>query len=139
MSGPHLLRVTDDTNPTYHVRRFVTATLGMPIAHGEREAADDQGSVALFFHENKDERGAPSAKVFGVSNCHVLCEHTTHDYESRAPPRLPSAFVMLGSDTSSADSTKLRTVSLATELTPRFWLEGLLDWRRNRGARTRRR
>ena len=90
MSGPHLLRVTDDTNPTYHVRRFVTATLGMPIAHGEREAADDQGSVALFFHENKDERGAPSAKVFGVSNCHVLCEHTTHDYEFKgaaAPPQ----------------------------------------------------
>ena len=81
LSGSPLLRVTDDTNPTYHVRRFLTAALRMSIAPAEREAADAQGSVALFFHENKDERGAPSAKVFGVSNCHVLREHTTRDYE----------------------------------------------------------
>lgn len=80
LSGPHLLRVTDDTNPTYHVRRLLTAALGMPIATAEREAADAQGSVALFFHENKDKHGAPSAKVFGVSNCHVLHEDTTIDY-----------------------------------------------------------
>lgn len=81
LSGPHLLRVTDDTNPTHYVRRPLTAALGMPIATAEREAADTQGSVALFFHENKDNRGAPSAKVFGVSNCHVLREDTTVDYE----------------------------------------------------------
>ena len=90
LTGPHLLRVTDDINPTYHVRRLLTATLGMPIAPAEREAADAQGSVSLFFHENKDERGAPSAKVFGVSNCHVLRGHTTHDYEFKgagAPPQ----------------------------------------------------
>jgi hypothetical protein len=90
LSGPHLLRVTDDTNPTHYVRRFLTAALGMPIATAEREAADAQGSVALFFHENKDKRGAPSAKVFGVSNCHVLREDTTVDYEFKgagAPPQ----------------------------------------------------
>jgi hypothetical protein len=90
LSGPHLLRVTDDTNPTHYVRRFLTAALGMPIATAEREAADAQGSVTLFFHENKDKRGAPSAKVFGVSNCHVLREDTTVEYEFKgagAPPQ----------------------------------------------------
>ncbi|KAH9072823.1 hypothetical protein EDB83DRAFT_2568400 [Lactarius deliciosus] len=78
LSSPHLQRVTDDTNPTRYVRRLLTAALGMPIATAEREAADAQGSVMLFFHENKDMRGAPSAKVFGVSNCHVLREDTSH-------------------------------------------------------------
>jgi hypothetical protein len=90
LSGPHLLRVTDDANPTHHVRRLLTAALGMPIATAKREAADAQGSVALFFHENKDRSGAPSAKIFGVSNCHVLREDTTVDYEFKgggAPPQ----------------------------------------------------
>jgi uncharacterized protein YndB with AHSA1/START domain len=90
LSGPHLLRVTDDTNPTHYVRRFLTAALGMPIAPAEREDADAQGSVTLFFHENKDKRGDPSAKVFGVSNCHVLREDTTVAYEFKgagAPPQ----------------------------------------------------
>ena len=90
LSGPHLLRVTDDTNPTYYVRRFLTAGLGMPIATAEREDDDAQGSVALFFHENTDKRGAPSARVFGVSNCHVLRKDTTVDYQFKgagAPPQ----------------------------------------------------
>jgi hypothetical protein len=90
LSGPHLLRVTDDTNPTHYVRRLFTAAIGMPIATAEREAPDAQGSVTLFFHENKDKHGAPSAKVFGVSNCHVLREDTTVAYEFKgagAPPQ----------------------------------------------------
>ena len=61
---PHLLRVTDNINPTYYVRHFLTAALAMPIASAEREAADALGSVTLFFHEND---GDSSAKVFGVS------------------------------------------------------------------------
>ncbi|EIW74718.1 hypothetical protein CONPUDRAFT_170052 [Coniophora puteana RWD-64-598 SS2] len=88
--GPHLLRTTDDTNPTNHVRRFLIAALGMPIAAAEREADDAQGSVALFFHEKKDKHGSPSARVFGVSNCHVLREDTTVEYEFKgadAPPQ----------------------------------------------------
>ena len=90
LSGPKLLRVTDDTNPTHYVRRFLTAALGMPIATAEGEAVDAQGSVTLFFHENKDKRGATSAKVLGVSNCHVLREHITVDCEFKgagAPPQ----------------------------------------------------
>ncbi|KAI0031795.1 hypothetical protein K488DRAFT_86474 [Vararia minispora EC-137] len=51
----------------------------MPIVTAEREAADTQGSVALFFHEKKDEHSAPSAKVFGVSSCHVFRKHTPVD------------------------------------------------------------
>ena len=81
LSGPPLLRVTANTNPTHYVRRFLTAGLGMPIATAEREVDDAQGSVTLFFHENRDRCGNTSAKVFGVSNCHVLREKTTIRYE----------------------------------------------------------
>lgn len=81
LSGPPLLRVTEIGNPTHHVRRFLTAALGMPIATAEREDADAEGSVALFFHENKDQDGNPSARVFGVSCCHVLRANTTLEYE----------------------------------------------------------
>ena len=44
----------------------------------------------LFFHENKDKSGAPSIKVFCVSNCHILREDITVDYEFKgagAPPQ----------------------------------------------------
>ncbi|KAH8992998.1 hypothetical protein EDB92DRAFT_1934676 [Lactarius akahatsu] len=85
LSGPPLLRVTGKTNPTHYVRRSLTAVLGMPIAIAEREAADAQGSVTLFFHENRGKDGNPSAKVFAVSNCHVLREDTTVAYEFRGP------------------------------------------------------
>jgi hypothetical protein len=81
LSGPPLLRVTLDTDPTYYLRRFLTAVLGMPITTEEREADDAQGSVGFFFHENKTKGGEPSARVFGVSNCHVLRKTTTIDYE----------------------------------------------------------
>ncbi|THH14819.1 hypothetical protein EW146_g5567 [Bondarzewia mesenterica] len=36
----------------------------MPIATVERETADAQDSITLFFHKNKDKYDAPSAKVF---------------------------------------------------------------------------
>ncbi|KAI9435129.1 hypothetical protein H4582DRAFT_1817885 [Lactarius indigo] len=89
LSGPHLLRVPDDIDPTYYVRRFLTAALGMPIATEEGEPADAQGSVTLFFHENKDKHGAPSAKVFGISNCHVLRRDTTVEYEFKGAGAFP--------------------------------------------------
>jgi len=91
LSGPALLRVTDNTNPTYYLRRTLTAALGMPIATVEREEEDAQGSVAFFFHENKDKCGNPSNKVFAVSNCHVLRKNTTDAYEFKGagtPPQL---------------------------------------------------
>ncbi|KAG8742377.1 hypothetical protein FRC10_001599 [Ceratobasidium sp. 414] len=90
LSGSPLLRVTDDINSAHCVRRFLTAALGMPIVTAEREAADAQGSVTLFFHENKEKCGAPSTKVFGVSNCHVLRKDTTVEHEFKGagvPPQ----------------------------------------------------
>ena len=96
LSGPHLLRVTYDTNPTCYVRRFLTSALGMPIAAAEMEGADAQGSVALFFHENKDKHGAPSAKVFGVSNCHILRKDTTVDYNFKGPGAPPQHVRLAG-------------------------------------------
>ncbi|KAF9793113.1 hypothetical protein BJ322DRAFT_996293 [Thelephora terrestris] len=81
LTGPPLLRVTNDTNPSYYVSRPLTAALGMPIATKEMEADDAQGSVTFFFHENCDKDGAPSSKVFGVSNKHVLRKDTTVHYE----------------------------------------------------------
>ncbi|EJD00197.1 uncharacterized protein FOMMEDRAFT_136267 [Fomitiporia mediterranea MF3/22] len=81
LSGLALMRVGDETNPTYYVRRALTAVLGMPIATREREDMDAQGSVSFFFHENKDRNSDPSARVLGVSNKHVLRADTTVDYQ----------------------------------------------------------
>jgi hypothetical protein len=79
--GPPLLAATLPTQSTYHVRRFLTATLGMPISAGKTDS-DGEGSTAFFFHENKTKDGEPSDKVFGVTNCHVLRSEldTTADY-----------------------------------------------------------
>lgn len=88
LSGPALLRVTQNTDPTYYVRRFLTAGLG--IATAEREDEDAQGSVAFFFRENKDQHGNPSSRVLAVSNCHVLRKNTSIPYkfkDSGTPPQ----------------------------------------------------
>ncbi|KAG9084188.1 hypothetical protein FRC06_004179, partial [Ceratobasidium sp. 370] len=77
LSRPPLMRVTEETNPTYYVRRPFTAALGMPIATREREEEDAQGSVSFFFHENKDKNGNPSKRVLAVTNKHVLRKDTT--------------------------------------------------------------
>ncbi|KAF8266875.1 hypothetical protein EI94DRAFT_1786730 [Lactarius quietus] len=44
---------------------------------------DAQGTLTLWFHENKDKDGNISDKVYGVSNCHVLRKDTTAEYEKR--------------------------------------------------------
>ena len=80
LSGPALMRVADETNPTHYVRRPFTTALGMPIATNGREEADAQGTVSFFFHENKCKNGEPSARVLAVSNKHVLRAGTTVDY-----------------------------------------------------------
>ncbi|TFK68839.1 hypothetical protein BDN72DRAFT_768770 [Pluteus cervinus] len=82
-AGPALLRIVDSDNPTAHVRRHLTATLGMPISTAERELADVQGSVGFFFHEGRDKDNNPSTKVFGVSNHHVLREKLKETYTHR--------------------------------------------------------
>ena len=80
LSGPALMRVADETNPTHYVRCPFTAALGMPIATNGREEADAQGTVSFFFHENKCKNGEPSVRVLAVSNKHVLRADTTVDY-----------------------------------------------------------
>ena len=96
LAGPPLLRVTDGTNSTHYVCRFLTAVLGMPITIAEMGDTDAQGSVAFFFHENKDMGGNPSAKVFGVSNCHVLRENTTVAYEFKGTGAIPQHVRLAG-------------------------------------------
>jgi hypothetical protein len=81
LAGP-LMRHVGSSNATHHVRRFLTALLGVPLATEEMQE-DAQGTLTLWFHENRDRDGNPSNKVYGVSNCHVLRKNTTVDYEHR--------------------------------------------------------
>ena len=83
LAGPPLMRHVDSTNATHYVRRFLTPLLGIPLATEGMEEEDSQGTLTLWFHENKDKDGNPSNKVYGVSNCHVLRKNTTIDYEHR--------------------------------------------------------
>ncbi|KAK2460790.1 hypothetical protein APHAL10511_007260 [Amanita phalloides] len=83
LAGPPLMRHVGSSNATHYVRRFLTALLGVPLATEEMEEDDTQGTLTLWFHENKDKDGNPSNKVYGVSNCHVLRRNTTVDYEHR--------------------------------------------------------
>ena len=81
LTGPPLMRHVDSTDPTHYVRRFLTALLGIPLASEEMEEDDTQGTLTLWFHENKEKDGNHSDKVYGVSNCHVLRKDTTVEYE----------------------------------------------------------
>ncbi|KAF8322350.1 uncharacterized protein EI90DRAFT_2977716 [Cantharellus anzutake] len=81
LAGPPLMRHVDSSNATHYVRRFLTALLGVPLSTEEME--DSQGTLTLWFHEDKDKDGNPSNKVYGISNCHVLRKNTTVDYEHR--------------------------------------------------------
>jgi hypothetical protein len=90
LAGPALLRPTLNTDPTFYVRRFLTAVLGIPIATKETEAEDAQGSLGFFFHENRTKDGNPSNRVLGVTNRHVLRKKNDADYllqGSGAPPQ----------------------------------------------------
>ena len=89
LSGPPLLPVVNKRDATAHVRRHLTAALGMPIAPAEMEEQDGQGSVGFFFHENIDKRGNPSDKVLAVTNHHVLCkiDDKMYDYRGNGSPR----------------------------------------------------
>ncbi|KAJ6598649.1 hypothetical protein B0H10DRAFT_2167577 [Mycena sp. CBHHK59/15] len=81
LAGPPLMRHVSSNNATHYVRPFLTALLGIPLATEGMEEEDAQGTLTLWFHENKDKDGNPSDKVYGVSNCHVLRKDTTVEYE----------------------------------------------------------
>jgi hypothetical protein len=94
-----------------HVRRRLTAALGIPIATAEREAADAQGSVGFLFHENRNQDGDPSTKAFGVSNRHVFREEIKGTYEFRVAAHLASTFDLTDSLASRGASTRSRSPS----------------------------
>jgi len=81
LAGPPLLPHVGSHDATHHVRHFLTALLGVPLATEGMELEDSQGTLTLWFHENKDEDGNASNKVYGVSNCHILRKDTTMEYE----------------------------------------------------------
>ena len=80
LAGPPLLRHVHDSDATHYVRRFLTALLTVPLTTEGMEEEDSQGTLTLWFLENKDNDGNPSDKVFGLSNCHVLRKNTTIKY-----------------------------------------------------------
>jgi hypothetical protein len=55
----------------------------LSLATQGMEKVDSQGTLTLWFHENKDKNGDPSNNVYSVSNCHVLRKNTTTDYEHK--------------------------------------------------------
>lgn len=79
LAGHPLLPHVSLIDASHHVRRFLTALHGVPLATEELE--DSQGTLTLWFHENKDEDGNPSDKVFGLSSCHVLHKDSNTEYE----------------------------------------------------------
>ncbi|KAI6012607.1 hypothetical protein F5J12DRAFT_819130 [Pisolithus orientalis] len=83
LAGLPLMRHVGNTNVTHHVRRFLTPLHGVPLATQGMEKEDAQGTLTLWFHENRDKDGNPSNRVFGVSNCHVLRKNTTVEYDHK--------------------------------------------------------
>ena len=96
LSGPTLLHVVNSTDPTHCVLRFLATALGMPIASATKVNDGAQGSVAFFFHENKNKNGDPIDTVLGVSNCHVLSEDVTVDYEFKESGARPQSIRVNG-------------------------------------------
>ncbi|KAG6329193.1 hypothetical protein ID866_9895 [Astraeus odoratus] len=63
--------------------RYGHILINVPLATEQMENEDSQGTLTLWFHENKDKDGKPGNRVYGVSNCHVLHKNTTVDYEHK--------------------------------------------------------
>ena len=132
LSGPHLLRVTNDTNPTYYVRRFLTAALGMPIATAEREAADAQGSLLVLrcsFMRTRASVAPPVPRSLLLVTATFSARTPPSTISSRVLGHLPSMFDLPDSIDSSAELTRSRPPLVATDLMPTFWLGKLLRWR----------
>ena len=81
LAGPPLMRHAGSRDATHYVRRFLTALHAVPLTTEGMEMDDSQGTLTLWMHENKDAKGNPSDKVYGISNCHVLRKDDTIDYE----------------------------------------------------------
>ncbi len=125
LTGPHLLRVTDNINPTRYVRRFLTAVLGMPIATAEREAADAQGlrvASCCSSTRTRTSTAPPAPRSFALATATFSARTSPSPTSSRELAHLPSTFDLPDSVDSSADSTRSRPASVTTEMTPKPWL-----------------
>ena len=80
LAGSPLMEHVDTIDATHYFRRFLTALLAVPLATEGMQKEDSQGTITFWMHENVDEDGNPSDKVYGISNCHVLRKDTTVDY-----------------------------------------------------------
>ena len=81
LAGPPLMCHAGSRDAPHYVRRFLTALHAVPLTTEGMEMDDSQGTLTLWMHENKDEKGNPSDKVYRISNCHVLPKNTTVNYE----------------------------------------------------------
>jgi hypothetical protein len=121
LAGPPLMRHVGSTNPTHHVRQFLTALLSIPLVTQGMEVEDAQGTLTLWFHENEGKDGNPSYKIYGVSNCHVLRKNTTID------PR--TSFEFAECVDSSGALMRSRSTSVTTAFALTFTPERSMDWR----------
>jgi hypothetical protein len=79
LAGPPMMGLVNDTNPTAYIRRALTAALGIPLFAEDMKADNSHGSLGFFFHENKDNSGNKSERVFAVTNKHVVSKVTNTD------------------------------------------------------------
>ncbi|KIY71795.1 hypothetical protein CYLTODRAFT_418511 [Cylindrobasidium torrendii FP15055 ss-10] len=83
LSSKPLLPHVSTADATRNARHFLTALLGVPLATQDNEETNGDGTLTLWFRENRDENGNASNKVFGLTCCHVLRQETTATYELR--------------------------------------------------------
>ena len=65
LAGLPLMRHVGNTNSTHHIHRFLTPLHGVSLVTQGMEKEGAQGTLALWFHENREKDGNPSDKVFG--------------------------------------------------------------------------
>ena len=109
--GPRPLRPVGTDHATVHVRRHLTATLGIPLAAVEMGEVDDaQGTLGFCFHENRDKHGNPSTRVLGVSNHHVLRKTVDEMYEFKGAGTRPQYVRVCGLRTFQRDLDDIKVI-----------------------------
>jgi hypothetical protein len=129
LAGPALMRHVGSTNPTHHVRRFLTALLGIPLATQGMEGEDSQGTLTLWFHENKGKNGNPSYKFMELAIAMSFARTPPSTTSTKAAhPR--TSFEFADSVDSSGALMRSRSTSVTTAFALTFTPEKSLDWRR---------
>jgi hypothetical protein len=77
-----LLPSVNRINATYHVRRFLTASLGIPISVDTKKVDGASGTLGVIFCENQDSEGNPSNRVLASTACHVVSEDEDVTYDA---------------------------------------------------------